>query len=61
LSNRLRPGYEEFFDKYHGKLASNFTLPNERAQAIALHLVDGDILILWASIKREFTKWLSAF
>ena len=61
MSNKLRLGYEVFFNKHSGKVASNFTVPNERAKAIALHLVDGDILIFWASVKREYSKWLSAF
>lgn len=36
-------------------------MPDEKMRPIALHMVDGDILLFWMSARREFDKWLTAF
>ena len=51
LSNELRQGHEVFFRRHAGNLPSNFSVPLDRSRAIVLHLIDGDILFLWASVK----------
>ena len=61
LSNEMRPGYEQFFKKHSGSLPKTFSVPCNRTHAIALHLIDGEILIFWASVKREYGKWVRAF
>ena len=61
LSNEMRPGYEQFFKKHCGSLPTTFSVPCDRTHAIALHLIDGEILLFWASVKREYGKWVRAF
>ena len=62
LSNELNSDYESIFMKHcQQRPPSGLWLPSVNIRPICLHLVDGDVMIFWASVKREYGKWLKAF
>ena len=61
LSNTLVPNFEEIFAKRTCSLPKNFCIPNEKLRPIGLHFVNGEFMLFWASVKREFDKWAQAF
>ena len=60
LSNELKTGYVKAFTKLGCDIPENFQVPNDKLRPIALHLADGDVLLMWTA-KRDFGNWLSAF
>lgn len=62
LSNELCVDFKEKFKLISDQnVPDGFALPSINVKPICLHLVDGDLVLLWASAKREYQKWLTAF
>lgn len=62
LSNELLSDHESIFQRnLQEGPPTGFALPRDNVKPICLHLADGDLILLWASAKREYAKWLEAF
>ena len=61
LSNKLREEHDELFSSYGCRLPKKFKVPPKQLRPIAIHFFDGQLMILWAAVDTEFTKWLNAF
>ena len=62
LSNELHSESDSVFMQHCNKLPpAGFSMPLANVKPICLHLEGSELLLLWASAKREYTKWLEAF
>jgi hypothetical protein len=59
LKNELRPNFAEVFTRLIDKKALGFKLPKATMRPFALHLVDGNMLLFWAS-ENSFPFWVDA-
>ena len=59
LQNKLKKNEQQIFSQLIG-CQMNFKMPGQQVHPFALHMIDGDLLLLWAS-SNSLPKWIQAF
>ena len=59
MQNKLRQDHEKTFRKIIGA-KPDFKMPSQTMKPFALHLIDGNVIVFWASLN-SYQAWTNAF